>query len=134
MILGFLGKYRDFGLLVLRVGLGALFLWHGAPKLLGGPEKWEKLGAAMSHVGVHAVPVFWGFMAGFSEFFGGLGLILGFFFRPACILLTTTMAVAASMHLGKGEGLQAASHAIEDGIVFLSLLFIGPGKYSIDKK
>ncbi len=134
MVLGSLGKYRDFGLLVLRIGLGVMFLLHGAPKILGGPAKWEKVGAAMSHVGVTAMPVFWGFMAGFSEFFGGLGLVLGFFFRPALLLLATTMAVATSMHLGKGEGLQVASHAIEDGIVFLSLLFIGPGKYSIDKK
>ncbi|RZK26274.1 MAG: DoxX family protein, partial [Flavobacterium sp.] len=27
-----------------------------------------------------------------------------------------------------------ASHAIELGIVFFSLIFIGPGKYSVDKK
>ena len=27
-----------------------------------------------------------------------------------------------------------ASHAIEVGVVFLALLFIGPGSYSIDKK
>jgi putative oxidoreductase len=29
--------------------------------------------------------------------------------------------------------LVAASHAIEVGIVFLSLIFIGPGKYSVDR-
>ena len=43
------------------------------------------------------------------------------------------MGVAASMHLGKGEGLLAASHAIELGILFFSLLFIGPGRYSVDR-
>lgn len=133
-MLDFMGRYRDFGLLVLRIGLGVMFLWHGAPKLLGGPEKWEKLGSAMTSTGINAIPVFWGFMASFSEFFGGICLILGLLFRPACTLLTITMAVAASMHLGKGDGLNGASHAIEDGIVFLSLLLIGPGKYSIDKK
>jgi putative oxidoreductase len=134
MIFGFLGKYRDFGLLLLRIGLGGMFLWHGGPKLLGGPEKWEKLGSAMSHVGIQAMPLFWGLLAAVSEFFGGICLILGFFFRPACMFLAVTMAVAASMHFGKGEGLQGASHALEDGIMFLSLIFIGPGKYSIDKK
>lgn len=134
MILGFLNKYRDLGLLILRIGLGVMFLWHGYPKLIGGPEIWQKLGMAMSGIGVKTLPVFWGFMAAFSEFFGGICLILGILFRPACILLVTTMAVAATMHLGKGDGLKVASHAIEDGIVFLSLIFIGPGKYSIDKK
>ncbi|MEK6673365.1 MAG: DoxX family protein [Nitrospirota bacterium] len=134
MILGFLSKYKDFGLLILRIGLGVMFLWHGYPKLIGGPGIWEKLGMAMTVIGVKTLPVFWGFMAAFSEFFGGICLILGILFRPACILLTTTMAVAATMHLGKGDGLKVAAHAIEDGIVFLSLIFIGPGKYSIDRK
>jgi putative oxidoreductase len=134
MVLSFPGKYRDFGLLVLRLGMGAMYLFHGGPKLLGGPEKWEKIGSAVSFVGIKAMPAFWGFMAGFSEFFGGICLIFGLFFRPACILIAITMAVAASMHMGKGEGLGAASHAIENGIVFISLLFIGPGKYSLDGK
>lgn len=133
-MLDFMGRYKDFGLLILRTGLGVMFLWHGAPKLIGGPEKWGKIGMAMTNTGIHAIPVFWGFMASFSEFFGGICLILGVAFRPACALLTITMAVAASMHFGKGDGLNGASHAIEDGIVFLSLLFVGPGKYSIDKK
>lgn len=134
MILRFLSKYRDFGLLILRIGIGSMFLWHGFPKLFEGPEKWERLGTAMAGIGIKSIPVFWGFMAGFSEFFGGIGLILGLFFRPACILLTITMAVAAKTHFDKGEGLMGASHAIEDGILFLSLIIIGPGKYSIDKK
>lgn len=133
-MLDFMGRYRDLGLLILRIGLGVMFLWHGAPKLAGGPEKWEKIGTAMASTGINAIPIFWGFMASFAEFFGGICLILGVMFRPACTLLTITMAVAAAMHLGKGDGLKGASHAIEDGIVFLSLLLIGPGKYSIDKK
>lgn len=130
----FLGRYKDLGLLILRIGLGIMFLWHGAPKLAGGPEKWEKIGMAMASTGINAIPVFWGFIASFTEFFGAICLISGLMFRPACALLAITMAVAASMHLGKGDGLKGASHAIEDGIVFLSLMLIGPGRYSIDKK
>jgi putative oxidoreductase len=134
MILTSLGKYRDVGLLILRIGIGGMYLYHGFPKISGGPEKWEKLGMAMKYVGIEFAPVFWGFMAAFSEFFGGICIMLGLFFRPAGILLTITMVIAASMHLGRGDGLKVASHAIENGIVFLSLIFIGPGKYSIDKK
>lgn len=134
IILPFLSKYRDVGLLVLRIGIGTMFLYHGAPKIFGGPEKWGKVGMAMASVGLHFFPVFWGFMAAFSEFFGGICIILGLFFRPACILLAITMTIAASMHLNRGDGLAVASHAIEDGIVFLSLILIGPGKYSFDKK
>jgi putative oxidoreductase len=127
-------RYRDFGLLVLRVGMGVMFIFHGWPLLIGGLAVWEKTGAAIAYVGIKAFPIFWGFMAAFSEFFGGIALILGLFFRPACMLLAITMAVAASMHIGKGEGLKAASQAIEAGVVFLSLVFIGPGTYSFGKK
>ncbi len=133
MILTALNKYKDFGLLILRIGMGGMFIFHGAPKMFGGPEIWERIGASMASVGIEFVPVFWGFMASFSEFIGGICIILGLFFRPACILLTITMTIAASGHLSRGDGLRGAAHAIEDGIVFLSLIFIGPGKYSLDE-
>lgn len=135
MVLTFLNRYRDIGLLILRIGIGGMFvLVHGAPKLFGGPDQWEKVGMAMGSLGITFMPAFWGFMAAFAEFFGGLCLILGLFFRPACILLTLTMIVATSRHLSQGDGWGRASHAIEDGIVFLSLILIGPGKYSLDEK
>lgn len=133
MILTALSKYKDFGLLFLRIGIGGMFIFHGAPKMFGGPEGWERIGASMAIVGIKFVPVFWGFMASFSEFIGGICIILGLFFRPVCILLTITMTIAASGHLSRGEGLRRAAHAIENGIVFLSLIFIGPGKYSLDE-
>ncbi len=133
MVMTFLNKYRDAGLLVLRIGLGAMFLFHGGPKIFGGPEKWGKLGTTMENLGIHFLPVFWGFMASVAEFFGGICIITGLFFRPACILLVITMMVAALRHLSRGDGLSGASHAIENGIVFLSLILIGPGKYSLDE-
>ncbi len=40
MILRSLDKYRDVGLLILRVGIGIMFMGHGLPKLIAGPEKW----------------------------------------------------------------------------------------------
>ncbi len=134
MILTSLTRFRDFGLLVLRVGTGAMFMFHGWPKLIGGPEMWSGLGGAMANLGVTFAPGFWGFMAGVAEFGGGLCLLLGLAFRPACILLAFTMTVAATHHLASGDGLGRAAHAIEAGVLFLSLIFIGPGKYSIDRK
>ena len=134
MILTFLDKHRNIGLLILRIGLGCMFLLHGLPKLFGGPERWEGLGGAMASLGITFLPTFWGFMAAISESLGGLCLILGLFLRPACILLTITMLVATASHLGRGDGLKGAAHAIEVGIVFLSLILIGPGKHSLDEK
>ncbi|MBC6110255.1 DoxX family protein [Pedobacter sp. CCM 8938] len=133
-ILDNLGKYRNTGLLLLRIGIGILFIIHGFPKLAGGPSGWTGLGGSMKVIGIDFLPIFWGFMAAATETFGGFLLIVGLFFRPACILLVFTMIIASLVHFAKGDGLQGASHAIEMGIVFFSLIFIGPGRYSVDKK
>jgi putative oxidoreductase len=129
-----LGKYKDFGILIARVGLGAMFIYHGYPKLLGGPHMWGQLGASTKYVGISFAPVFWGFLAALVEAAGGFLLIIGLAFRPVCLLLLVNLIVAAATHLGKGDGLMGASHAIEDAIMFAGLMFIGPGKHSVDKK
>ena len=134
MFLRCLDKYRDLGLLMLRVGMGIMFMLHGFPKLIAGPETWMFLGGTMKNLGIDFAPVFWGFMAAVSEFGGGLFLALGFFTRPACFFLLSTMIVATLMHLSKGDPFVKYSHAVEAGIVFLSLLLMGPGKYSLDDK
>jgi putative oxidoreductase len=127
-------KHTDIGILILRLGIGAMFLLHGAPKLLAGPDKWSQLGAAMSSIGVTAVPAFWGLMASVSEFFGGICLILGAFTRGASFLLLLTMFIASSWHITRGDGLMGSSHAIELGVVFLGLLVAGPGRFSLDDR
>lgn len=129
-----LGRFNDFALLVLRVGLGFMMVLHGYPKLFAGPEKWGKLGGAMANMGITYAPEFWGFMAAFSESIGGALLILGLLFRPAAILLFFTMLVAAMKHLYAGETVMDSSHAIELGIVFFAMIILGPGRYSMDKE
>ncbi|OOQ60524.1 DoxX family protein [Mucilaginibacter pedocola] len=129
-----LNKYKDFGLLIMRVGLGAMFIYHGYPKLMGGKEIWTGLGGSMKYVGITFLPMMWGLLAALAEAVGGLLLILGLAFRPVCLVLIINMIVAAASHFGQGDGLGGASHAVELGIVFAGLLFIGPGKYSVDKK
>lgn len=133
-ILGSLGKYRNTGLLIMRAGLGVMMMYHGYPKLLGGPEQWEAVGSSMKYLGITFTPVIWGLLAAVTETFGGFLLLIGLAFRPASILLMVTMAVASTMHLNNGDGLMVASHAIELGFVFFGLALIGPGRYSVDKK
>ncbi|RYG18937.1 MAG: DoxX family protein [Chitinophagaceae bacterium] len=130
-----LGKYRNTGLLIIRIGLGVMMMMHGFPKLAGGVETWIKIGGTMKLIGIDFFPLGWGFMAAATESIGGLFLLLGLFFRPVNILLIVTMIMASLVHLSDPkQGIMDASHAIELGVVFLGLLFLGPGKYSIDKK
>jgi putative oxidoreductase len=127
-------QLTDIGLLCLRLGMGAMFIVHGAPKMAGGPDKWTSLGSAMQHIGVDVYPEIFGFLASFAEFFGGIALILGLMTRPAAFMMLCTMVVAATMHLRTGDGVSGAAHAIEAGVTFLGLLLLGGGRFSLDRR
>ena len=134
MNLAWLGQYRDVGLLILRVGIGTIMVIHGWAKLAGGQPVWEKVGGAMHFLGISFYPVFWGFMAAMSETLGGALLAAGFLTRYAAMFLTFTMLVATIMlyHTSKGsfgEWSQPAAF----GLVFLSLIIMGAGKFSVDR-
>ena len=129
-----LGKYKNFGLLIIRVGLGIMFIYHGLPKLTGGVHAWRGLGSSTKYVGIHFLPVVWGLLSAVVETLGGVMLIVGLAFRPVCLLLLINLLVAAASHFGKGDGMEGAAHAIEDAITFAGLFFLGAGRYSVDKK
>src|SRR5476651_32030 len=132
-LLSKLGNYKNTGLLIIRVGLGIMFIYHGYPKLMGGIKGWGHLGESMKYVGIHFLPVMWGLLAAVTELLGGFLLIIGLAFRPACVFLLINLIVAALMQQ-RTAGLGDAAHAIEDAIMFAGLIFIGPGKYSVDKR
>ena len=134
MLFGFLDRYRDEGLLVLRAGIGLMMIYHGVPKIMGGEVIWLKLGGAMKFVGITFAPAFWGFMAAFAEFGGGLLLTFGLLTRVAAAMLAFNMMVAVVMKFSTGAGLAGGSNALELAIIFFSLILLGPGKYSLDEK
>ena len=68
---------KSFGLFLIRIGLGAIFIYHGWPKVIGGVDQWHWLGLQMSHVGITFMPAFWGLLAALIEFLGGICLVLG---------------------------------------------------------
>jgi putative oxidoreductase len=134
---GFFGSTENqvnLGLLVLRVGIGAAFIAHGVPKLLGGEEAWVRYGQALNNLGIDFGYKYFGLGAGLAEAGGGLLILLGLFTRLACLPMLFTMIVATTMHLEKGQGFGGAAHAIEDGVMFLALLITGAGRYSLDHK
>src|SRR5689334_11460627 len=102
MISNFLNKYKDAGILFLRIGIGFAFIFaHGYDKMMGGPELWTKIGASMANVGITFAPTFWGFMAAASEFIGGILILLGLFTRPAAAFMAFTMLMAFVQHASK---------------------------------
>lgn len=124
----------DTGLLVMRVGLGTMMMYHGLPKLAGGPDLWRRIGGAMGNLGINFAPEFWGLCAALAEGAGGLLIVLGLLFRPAAAGMIFTMIVASVMHVVTEKEFKGASHAVEIGLAILGLLLTGPGWFSLDRK
>jgi putative oxidoreductase len=130
----FLSRNQAIGQLILRLGLGGIFIYaYGWEKLAGGIGKWREVGAAIKVIGIDFWLPFWGFMATMAETLGMVLFIIGFAFRPACLLITFTMVIAAIFSFRNG-GIKGAAHAIEMAVIFFSMMIIGPGKYSVDKQ
>ena len=105
---------------------------HGYPKISGGPEAWEGLGRmGAGALGLSFGHMIFGLFAAVAEFVGGLCLILGVVFKPACLMMAITMMAATNMHIAKGDDFGVFSHALEAAIVFLGLSLIGPGKFRL---
>src|SRR5665213_1992234 len=116
----------NFGMLILRVGLGVLMLNHGYEKLVhfssmkGNFTNFLGLGSTLSLT-----------LDIFAEFFCSIFLILGLFTRLAVIPILIAMSVALfKAHHGDmfGAGERAAMYLI----AAIAILFCGPGRISID--
>lgn len=87
----------DYGITVLRVSLGIMWVAHALLKLFvftlpGTAQFFQSVGFP----GFLAYPVF------AIELLGGIALVLGIYARQASLLLVPIMAVATSVHIGNG--------------------------------
>ena len=117
----------SFAMLLLRVGAGSLMIVHGFGKLVSFADK---AGQFADPFNIGPIPSF--ALTIFAEFFCAALIILGLFTRLAAIPLIIAMAVALFYaHSGDffGKGEMAALYLI----IFITLLFSGPGKISLDK-
>jgi len=132
MRLTFLAKYREAGLLLIRVSIGVLFILYTAPALIGGPKAWAHFGAGAAEFGLHSHLQLWGFLGSLLGCLGGVLMIFGLFFRIG-VLLVLVLAIGHALAVYEGAGFRFALPSIEMCFVLAGLLFIGPGKYSVDK-
>lgn len=132
MRMAFLAKYSDFGLLLLRVSIGVLFILYAAPVLMGGPNGWGHFGAGVRSWGIHSHYQLWGFLGPFLACVAGVLMIFGLFFRPA-VLVVLLLAIAHAIGVKHVSGFRTALPSIEMCFVLAGVLFVGPGKYSVDK-
>jgi putative oxidoreductase len=116
----------NVAMLILRVGMAGLMLPHGYDKLVKFAEYKSKF---MNFLGLGTTGSL--AMLIFAEFFCSFLLIIGLFSRLATIPLIIGMTVAlVEAHNAQifGDGEHAAMYII----AFLTILIVGPGRFSVD--
>jgi putative oxidoreductase len=132
---------NDVALTILRLVLGVVFFAHGAQKLLGwfGGYGLTATVGAFTHMGMPA-PIVYLIIA--TEFFGGLGLILGFLTRiPALGIGCLMVGAIFLVHLPNGFFMNWANNQKGEGIEYhlmaiamaAVLLLRGAGAFSVDR-
>jgi putative oxidoreductase len=141
MLKRLMGTSEDLSLTILRVVLGVVFFAHGAQKMLGwfGGYGFQGTMGFFEHMGMPA-PV--AFLVICTEFFGGLGLIVGLLTRIAALGIGVEMIGAIFMvHLQNGFFMNWAGNQKGEGFeyhllaiaVAATLLLRGAGAWSADR-
>jgi putative oxidoreductase len=119
----------DLSLLVVRVIVGVIFAVHGAQKLFGAFDGMG-LSKTVEMMGAMGYPVTIG------EFFGGLGLVVGFLTRFSAASLIVIMGGAIALVHGQ-HGLLMQDGGFEYNLALIGLLvpilLCGPGRFSIGR-
>jgi putative oxidoreductase len=123
------GPLANTALLLLRLAIGVMMIHHGQEKLAD-PQQFADTYVASLHL---PFPLFFAYVAGFSELIGSWLLILGLLTPLGALAITGTMSVAAYQHiLTAGFNI----YVLELVVLYLggslALLLLGAGRISFD--
>ena len=125
-----------WGITVLRIIVGIIFMAHGSQKLFGWFGGGGLAGTAQFMESLGLTPgTLMAALSGGAEFFGGLALVIGLLARPAAVALIGLLVVAIfSVHIHNGLFMQNNGYefalALLGGAV--AVLFEGAGRASVD--
>ncbi len=114
----------DTGILILRIGVGFIFIMAG----------WEKVSNLEGTVAAFATmgfSPFWTYVASFTELLGGIAVLLGIYTKDASVLLAITMAVATYVTRSNQMTMMTPLSFLFSTI---ALSFMGGGKYVVKKE
>ena len=132
---------NDSAIAILRLALGVVFFAHGAQKMLGWFGGYGFSGTMGFFTHQMGVPAPFAFLAICAEFFGGLGLIVGFLGRIAAFGIICNMIVAVMMvHAKNGFFMNWAGNQKGEGYEYhvlaiaalLVIIIKGSGAFSVD--
>jgi putative oxidoreductase len=125
----FLARLRPLALLLLRIGLGLIFIYHGYPKLFTRTREMMEVFPKMGF------PSYFVYIAGILECAGGLLLILGLFTQIAALLLALEMVVVLwRVHIPMGPITEVKNYELPLALFVGSFVLatLGAGLISLD--
>lgn len=125
------GKAVDIALLLVRFIVGIIFMMHGAQKVFGafgGPG----LAVTVEKMGMGPI----GYLVSIGEFFGGLGILVGFLSRFSALAnIVIMLGAIALVHGSKGFFMSAGGYEYNLALIglLIPVLLLGPGAYSVGR-
>jgi putative oxidoreductase len=125
---GFLDRLQPLALLVMRHALGAVMLGHGYQKVFGGLHHHAEFVASLG------LPAWTAYLSSFTEFFGGILILLGLFTRVAAFAICIDLSVAiAKVHFHKGlMATGGYEFPLALAALAFALIFFGAGPIAFD--
>ena len=128
MNLDMFNKLQPFAQLVMRLALGAIMIAHGYHKVFGGFHN------HMNFVGSLGLPRWMAFLSAGTEFFGGIGIVVGLFTRFFSLAFVIEMAIVIwKVHFKNGlTGPGGYEFPMAAGTIALALLCFGGGPWGFN--
>jgi putative oxidoreductase len=126
--LRYLDRLQPLALLVMRLALGVIMLAHGYQNTFRHLHDHVHLVVSLG------IPAWLGYVSSFTEFFGGLLILVGFFTRPAAFAICIDLMVAIwRVHWHNGlTGDQGYEFPLALAALAFALIFFGGGPISMD--
>lgn len=129
--------YGPWGIALLRIVTGVIFVYHGTSKLFGPQPGIKGFSGWLRSMGVPLAGLF-GIIVPLLEFFGGIGLILGFLTQWFALFLAIIILVATYLKMTKMGKKFSGDGGWEFDLLLVAatvlLLVTGSGAFGLDQR
>jgi putative oxidoreductase len=126
--LRYLDRLQPLALLIMRLAVGAIMVGHGYHKVFGGLHHHVQLVTSMG------LPAWSAYLSAFTEFIGGILVLIGLFTRAAAFAICIDLSVAiAKVHFHNGlMGNGGYEFPLAVAALAFGLIFLGGGPIAFD--
>lgn len=119
----FVSQHAKIGILIIRITLGGVFLFHGISKL-------SNMDGTIAFFGSLGFSSFLAWLVAILETIAGAAIVLGIWVRHA-VIITAIILIVAIIKVKSGKGFSAMEIDVVLLGLSIGLLFLGCGSYSM---